>query len=114
MQLSHLVLRAAEPERLVPFYEAIGLAFRKERHGDGPEHVCAQLGTGVFEIYPLGEGQPQTTSVRLGFAVADLLAACRAAVSADGEMIGRPQSTSWGRRAVMRDPAGHIVDLVQA
>lgn len=114
MQLSHLVLRASDPERLAPFYEALGLSFRKEKHGRGPEHLAAELGSSVLEIYPLKAGQSSTTGVRLGFSVKDLNAACEAATAANGELLSLPEATTWGRRAVMRDPEGHLLDLVQA
>jgi predicted enzyme related to lactoylglutathione lyase len=114
MQLSHLVLRAVEPERLAGFYEALGLAFHPEKHGNGPEHVSAELGVGVLEIYPLKEGQPPTTGLRLGFVVPDLRAACIAATAAAGRLVSQPVSTSWGPCATIRDPEGHLVDLVQA
>jgi predicted enzyme related to lactoylglutathione lyase len=114
MQLSHLVLRATEPLRLAAFYEALGLKFHKERHGRGPEHVSAALGGGVLEIYPLSSGQQATTGLRIGFSVEDLEIACRSAQSAWGEVVISPKATEWGRQATLRDPAGHLVDLVQA
>lgn len=50
--LSLLVLRAADPERLARFYSAFGLAFRTEKHGEGPLHWSCDLGGSVLEIYP--------------------------------------------------------------
>ncbi|WP_414694247.1 VOC family protein [Phenylobacterium sp.] len=114
MLLSHLVLRAREPKRLAAFYSALGLEFRDEQHGRGPKHVSAEVGAGVLEIYPLNEGQEPTTGVRLGFSVEDLETACRSAERSFGQLVTAPRRSDWGYRATVRDPAGHLVDLVQA
>lgn len=110
MQLSHLVIRAEEPQRLVPFYEALGFNFSREKHGRSPEHFAASLGTGVLEIYPLASGQTETNGVRLGFKVPDIEAACAAAQRANGLLVSALKVTSWGRQATLRDLAGHVVD----
>ncbi|NAS21089.1 VOC family protein [Herbidospora sp. NEAU-GS84] len=48
------------------FYTGLGLTFEKERHGTGPEHFSATLGSTVFELYPAGD-RPPTGRLRLGF-----------------------------------------------
>lgn len=113
MQLSHLVLRAQAPGRLAPFYEALGLRFRLEKHGRGPEHLAAEIGAGVLEIYPLRSGTTPTKGLRLGFGVRDLEASFRAAEAADGRLVRAPTGVGSGRRPTLEEPEGHIVDLVQ-
>ncbi len=53
MQLSLVVIRTHQPERVKGFYEALGLQFREEKHGNGPVHFSAGVGQTVFEVYPL-------------------------------------------------------------
>jgi lactoylglutathione lyase len=50
--LPALVLYAGNPAVTRRFYEVLGLTFREERHGDGPEHVACDMGGFVLEIYP--------------------------------------------------------------
>jgi hypothetical protein len=58
--LSLLVLRSSRLEAMRTFYEALGLTFVEEKHGAGPVHYSAQLGSTVLEIYP-GETSPPIT-----------------------------------------------------
>ena len=113
MQLNLLVIRAKRPRALAGFYERLGLVFQPERHGEGPEHLACEMKGCVFEIYPVTSRRPSTEGLRIGFEVADLDAACNAALQADGILVEAPCDGAWGRRAVMRDPEGHLLDLVQ-
>lgn len=70
--------------------------------GDGP----------VFEIYPLGSSKQKTTATRLGFAVGDVDTTVGMAKEMGAEIISPPKDSEWGRRAVIRDPEGHSVELV--
>ena len=70
VSLRLLVLRTGQLDRLRAFYDAFGVEFVQERHGDGPVHDAGQLGDAILEIYLLASetGLPDT-STRLGFAV---------------------------------------------
>ena len=85
IELSLVVLRVADLERSRLFYEALGLRFVTEKHGDGPEHLAAECGRAVLELYPRGDG-PSSAGTRLGFRVG-------------------------GERRVVADPDGHKVEL---
>lgn len=111
--LNLVVIRSGDLERSKSFYEAIGLQFSKERHGSGPEHLAAQLGNLVFEIYPRGIGR-ETVGVRLGFEVASIDAAIFAVEKLGAEVKSPPTNGPWGQRAVVVDPDGHHVEIVQA
>ncbi|GAA3102579.1 glyoxalase/bleomycin resistance/dioxygenase family protein [Streptosporangium carneum] len=64
-----LVIYTPALEACRAFYGSLGLDFRPERHGTGPEHYAAVLGDGtVFEIYP-STARRTTGALRLGFAV---------------------------------------------
>ena len=64
-----IVLRSRDLARSESFYRALGLEFVKHAHGKGPIHLACELGVQVFELYPLTEGEPTTSSTRIGFRV---------------------------------------------
>ena len=92
-----LVIRSADLDRAGRFYEALGLAFRRERHGNGPEHLACDAGGFALEIYPRQNDGDSTAAVRLGFAVPDVDAAASArgvggrasSVGAEGLPVGQ-------------------------
>jgi lactoylglutathione lyase len=111
--LNLLVLKAEDPDRLCRFYSGFGLRFTREQHGNGPVHHASELGSSVFEIYPRKPGEPSTTAIRLGFIVPSLDAALLAVRSGQGLVLSEPCEYHQGRRAVIRDPEGHKVELVE-
>lgn len=61
----------------------------------------------------LRDYQRHWTPVHLDFVVEDLASAIERAVKAGATLEGEPQSFSWGHQAVMSDPFGHGLCLVQ-
>jgi lactoylglutathione lyase len=113
-RLNLVVLRSPDVERARRFYERLGLTFTRHRHGNGPEHHASEGGPVVFEIYP-AEGAAQATAhVRLGFqvpSVDDLLSRLHAEGT---EIVSAPKDSPWGRRAVVTDPDGHRIELIES
>lgn len=111
VKLNLIVLKTHHLDRLKEFYSALGLSFVEEQHGDGPLHLSARVSEVVLELYPLpGDAGPADASTRLGFAVPDLDAVlARLGVA----VVSGPQETEWGRRAVVHDPDGRKVELVE-
>jgi predicted enzyme related to lactoylglutathione lyase len=107
-----IVIRAADLDRSQRFYEALGIQFSREKHGNGPEHLAAETGGVVFEIYPRGSG-PSTEGVRLGFQVPSVDAAVSALQHLGAKLITPPEQVDWGLRAVVVDPDGHRVEARQ-
>jgi lactoylglutathione lyase len=112
VSLNLVVIRSADLERAARFYGALGLRFTPERHGSGPEHLAARAGAVVLEVYPRGDGG-STLGLRLGFRVGSVAAAVLAASAAGGSVVSPPRESPWGRRAVVADPDGHRVELVE-
>jgi catechol 2,3-dioxygenase-like lactoylglutathione lyase family enzyme len=112
MILNLLVLRTADIDRLGLFYEALGMAFVRERHGRGPEHLASSHQGATFEIYPC-TGDTDTRGTRIGFQVKNVAEQFDRALAVGGEPVSRPQTSEWGARAVVRDPAGHIVEFLE-
>lgn len=112
--LNLVVLRSTNLERARSFYECLGLQFIQHRHGSGPEHLSAELGGCVFELYPQAGDGPSTHGTRIGFRVPSLYAVIEALGDFPACVISPPQESPWGRRAVVVDPDGHRVELVEA
>ena len=112
--LNLVVLRSTDPARAVAFYARLGLEFRQHRHGSGPEHFAAELpGGSVFELYPVSGGA-STLGTRVGFRVPSVDQAVAALSDYTGAVVSAPRDSEWGRRAVVTDPDGHKVELVQS
>lgn len=107
-ELSLLVVRVADLAASRQFYERLGLTFRTEQHGSGPEHLSAVIGGLVMELYPRANSL-STEGLRLGFVVPELAmvaGTCASSVVEDRERDGQ-------RVVVLRDPDGHKVELTQ-
>ncbi|MAP09498.1 MAG: bleomycin resistance protein [Rhodopirellula sp.] len=65
----------------------------------------------IFEIYPLGK-HPPTIGTRIGFSVDDVDSIVPMLVAIGAELISQPADSEWGRRAVIKDLDGHIVELL--
>ena len=111
MFLNLIVLRTDKMTELVAFYEALGLSFVQEQHGTGLTHFSCELGATIFEIYPASEKQT-TSSTRIGFAVRDLERSCQMAGRL-GRIVKPPTQGERGYHAVVQDPGGHKVELLQ-
>ena len=112
--LNLVVLRSSDVGRAVAFYSRLGLRFSQHRHGTGPEHFAAELPGGVFELYPLAPDGPSTLGTRIGFRVPSVDAAIAALSAYPGAVVTPARDSEWGRRAVLADPDGHRVELLQA
>jgi predicted enzyme related to lactoylglutathione lyase len=110
--LNVIVIRVADLDASRRFYEAFGLQFSPERHGNGPEHLAARVAGAVFELYPCG-AEPASSGIRLGFQVASVRAAVSAVEQVGGNVASLPKEGPWGLRAVVIDPDGNRVEITQ-
>ena len=109
--LNLVVLRSSDIDRAATFYREMGLLFTRHAHGSGPEHYASEVGGLVFEIYPLTSKSSPTTGTRFGFRV-DSVDEIVGLLSKIGAVVVTPPAASdWGRRAVVKDFDGHIVEL---
>lgn len=111
--LNLVVLCSQDVERSKSFYEALGLQFLKERHGSGPEHYACELGKTVIEIYPLTAEKAVAPCTRLGFTVSSIEEVAARLAKLDQRLISGPRESPWGSRAVVQDPDGHRVELIE-
>ncbi|MEW4451905.1 VOC family protein [Bremerella sp. JC817] len=108
-----LVIRTSEPSRLVAFYEQLGLTFQEERHGSGPLHWSTTVEQFVFEIYPRTEGTVEKPTTSIGFNVVEVDNLLAGLTASGTDIVRQPESMEWGRQAIVRDPDGRTVILVQ-
>ncbi len=116
-RVSLIVLRTADVERVLRFYRALGLVFVQEKHGTGPTHFSATLGSTVVEVYPARTDRepdrraPGATMV--GFAV-ESLDVTLATLRREGARVITEPKDMEPRRAVVEDPDSRAVELTQA
>ncbi|MEP4079034.1 VOC family protein [Haloferula sp.] len=108
-RMNLVVIRSKNIEASKTFYELVGLTFQRHKHGKGAEHYASELSTFVFEIYP-DSGTP-SLGARVGFSVSDVDSIIVTLREAGIEIVAEPKNSPWGRRAVVRDPDGHSVEL---
>lgn len=113
VKLNLVVIRAEDIDRAAEFYRLLGLEFRKDRHGSGPEHYSCEQGELVFEIYPRQKRSEGAAGTRLGFCVPSLDALIADLEGIGARIVSRPKESPWGRRAVIEDPDGHRVELTE-
>ena len=110
-RLNLFVLYTLQEESVRSFYEALGFAFMRERHGDGPEHDVATDERGVaFEIY---HGRaPELPRVRYVFAVESLEETIERLSKLGCEV--KPAANGWQGALAASDPDGRKVIVTQA
>lgn len=113
MSINLLVLRVADIERSRAFYETLDLSFEAEQHSRGPAHYSARAGGSlVLELYPRGD--LTTSDVRLGFLVDSVKSVCDAVEALGGTVKRAARETDRGTEAIIVDPDGHTIDLLQS
>ncbi len=115
LSLSLLVLKTSQLDRLKAFYECIGCEFVKEKHGKGPIHYAAEIEECLLELYPIPAGKDSGAStVRVGFRVERLDEVITLFREQALSIDQTPVQSPWGYRAVVIDPDGRKVELVEA
>ena len=112
--LNLVVLRSPDIARASAFYTRLGLHFTLHRHGKGAEHFAAELPGGVFELYTQTADSPSTLGTRIGFSVPSVDAVIAALTDYPTAVVSAPKDSEWGRRAVVADPDGHRVELIES
>ncbi len=95
------------------FYAQLGFSFEKHAHGKGPTHYASDNGSFVFEIYPQVEGTESTKAARIGFKIPKLDETLPKLIEAGAMLLSPAKDSPWGRRAVISDPIGHKIELVE-
>ena len=112
VSLRLVAIRSSDIERAARFYQQLGLEFGKESHGTGQQHLAAALAPeAVFEIYSESTGSGSSAGIHIGFVV-DYLDRILEELALPADRVLSPATdTGRFRRAVIRDPDGHVVEL---
>jgi predicted enzyme related to lactoylglutathione lyase len=110
--LNLVVLRSADIARAAAFYSKLGIEFVREKHGSGPEHLACSLGKVVLEIYPNTDANVDSPA-RIGFLVQSVAETVAAVQNGGGVIVSQPKESAWGLRAVIADPDGNRVELME-
>lgn len=108
-RINLVVIRSQDIEASKTFYEQIGLTFQRHKHGNGAEHYASESSSFVFEIYP--DDGTSSSGARIGFSVPDVDSIIETLRATGIEIVVEPKDSPWGRRAVVRDPDEHSVEL---
>lgn len=112
--LNLVVIRSVNLELAEIFYKKLGLNFTRHSHGKGPEHLACKMDGFVFEVYPRQSEIDSTLGTRIGFRLNELDQLVKILRESNSKIIVAPKDSPWGRRAVVEDPDGHKVELIQA
>ena len=110
--LNLIVIYSRNVEKAKHFYSQLGIIFDLEKHGSGPEHYSAKLGSMVFEIYPCHD-RTKSGATRIGFNVSSVDKVVYSLRQFDTTVLTPACDSPWGRRAVVADPDGNRVELTQ-
>lgn len=111
--LTLLFLRCADLDRCRGFYASLGLSLIKEKHGTGPEHCACELGPLVFELYPAKDSRTDS-DLMLGFRVPSLNLTLTSLNEIGTEILTPLSDSPRVRRAMVRDPDGRRVGLIES
>ena len=113
VSLNLIVLRSTDIYHSADFYSKLGFVFTEQQHGNGPKHLTAELNGSIFELYPLFKDGLSTVGTRIGFNVPSIDSVISALSDYPEAIISHPKDSPWGRRAVITDPEGHRIELLQ-
>lgn len=110
-QLNRVIVSVTDLERALGFYrDILGLAAVTS-----PGFATLPAGRGLELFLHERRSAVSDLAVAASFATADLDGTCAAWASRGGTVVDPPEYRPWGERmAVVRDPDGHLVCLVQA
>jgi lactoylglutathione lyase len=111
MEIALIVIRTGDLQGQVAFYNLLGIQFAYHNHGNGPFHYSAQIGTTVFEMYPLARNQAEADkNIRLGFTIDNFDEVLEALRNA-GSVFKDPVQTDFGVMTVVTDPDGRKIEV---
>ncbi|QDU77001.1 Glyoxalase-like domain protein [Bremerella volcania] len=112
-RLNLIVLRSSDPDATVRFYQALGLPFTQEQHGKGPIHWASETNRFVMEIYPAKSPEQVDTFTSVGLNVSDIHRVMQLLIASDMKITSEPKEFDWGIQAIVKDPDGRSVILVE-
>lgn len=115
VSLTSVIINTAQVKAIVGFYKEIGVAFEQKKVTLGSEIYRAQFDGFEFVIFGVGSKvKSGTPPVQLTFKVSDISAVFkRLADYPQSTVMMEPTEMPDGRKAIVLDPDGHSVELLQ-
>lgn len=110
----NILLCTEKMDLVAAFYQAVGVDLVQEQHGAGPVHFSFK-GDMCVEIYPPRE--PADAGFVLRVDVPDIdqaMTRVRDAFSYQGLVVAETKTLKTGKKSILRDPDGRVVELFQA
>ncbi|WDI40410.1 VOC family protein [Bremerella sp. P1] len=114
VRLNLIVVRSSAPETTVRFYQSLGLHFTQEQHGKGPLHWASEINGFVMEIYPAKSPEQVDASTSVGLDVSDIKKTIAQLTALEATIVQQPKEFDWGIQAIVKDPDGRSVILVES
>jgi len=115
--IGSIILFSGDPQTCVAFYQRLGLPLVAEDHGEGPVHYAADIAGCHFAVFPSKPGQapPHKSggSHFVGLTVDNLEPTVERAQTFGAPLVEPIRTFPWGRRALVRDPDGRVVELFE-
>ena len=112
MNIRLIVIRTADMQRLVAFYELLGLNWEYHRHGESPFHYSTEVNETVLEIYPLAKEQVGADkNLRLGFGIERFEETMMLLKEKGVRFFSEPREADFGFSAIVIDPDGRKIEL---
>jgi lactoylglutathione lyase len=112
MNVAALVLNCRDIEASVRFYKALGLDVKETKHG-GPVHWTCTLGGVHFALYPATAQHAPQNATQISFTCDRLDLALQKTRELGATILEPPAPKPWGLTAVVEDPDGRRVELLQ-
>lgn len=114
-----IILYTSDLDVIVPFYRALGLALEAQEDVGGEKHFACEMGLSHFAIFPARKSGVSHADYRasgstlIGFQVEKVDRLVELAVKEGAKIVEAPHEVPWGRRAVISDPEGRVLELNQ-
>ena len=115
-KVASVVLWTADLPKTVRFYEALGLELAREEEGDGKVHYTLEIGGVHMRLLKADEPgytamRNQSGATQLGLRVDSLDSALARVMAIGANIVGEPEPTAWGKRALVEDPDGRPIEI---
>lgn len=105
--MSFVMLKATNLAKTAAVFEALGVTFETEQHGNGPVHLASRNLPVVLEIYPAAQMQGQETMI--GIDVDDVVQARQRCVECGIEIAQDMDLENGLERLILAAPDGYRV-----
>ena len=114
VRLISLVINTNQISSLVTFYKAIGINLQPAKVSIGSEYYKAIFPSFEFAIYGVkNKSEVKTPNFQLSFHVQHLDQILKNLKTIGGECILDPIESTEGNKAIVLDPDGHSVELIE-